>query len=214
MSVPFGQRFCLSRLLLGVECVGLQIVTYPHPTLRHDSKAIKRVDSDLRAIVREMFELMYEARGVGLAANQVGLPIRLFVANLESDADASEELVFINPVISRPKGSEESDEGCLSLPDLYGPVKRPKNVRINAYGLDGREIVSDLEGLFSRVAQHETDHLDGVLFVDRMSETARAEAEETLGEFEADFLSKRSTGEIDEDETIAARLAEWEARYC
>ncbi len=192
----------------------MQIVTFPHPTLRHVSKPIKRVDSRLREIVDEMFRLMYEARGVGLAANQVDLPIRLFVANLESDPQEGEELVFINPVISRPKGSEEADEGCLSLPDLYGPVKRPKNVRINAYSLDGSEIVADLEGLFARVVQHETDHLDGVLFVDRMSETARAEVDDVLDEFEADFRSRRSTGEIADDLAIAKRLAEWEARYC
>ena len=97
----------------------MEIVTYPHPTLRHESKPVKRVDAELREIVQEMFHLMYEARGVGLAANQVDLPLRLFVLNLESDPDKSEEFVFINPVISKPKGSEEKEEGCLSLPELW-----------------------------------------------------------------------------------------------
>lgn len=192
----------------------LHIVSYPHPTLRHESKPIKRVDSELRDVVREMFDLMYEARGVGLAANQVDLPIRLFVVNLAADPNEGEELVFINPVISRPKGSDEAEEGCLSLPELYGPVKRPKQVRLNAYGLDGQEIQADVEGLFARVVQHESDHLDGVLFTDRMSETARLDVEDALAEFEADFHSRRATGEIDSDEAIAARLADWEARYC
>lgn len=192
----------------------LEIVTYPHPTLRHKSKPIKRVDAELRSLIRQMFDLMYEARGVGLAANQVDLPLRVFVLNLDADPDKGEELVFINPVISRPKGSEEAEEGCLSLPELYGAVTRPKRVRINAFGLGGTEINADLEGLFARVVQHETDHLDGVLFVDRMAETAKLEAADTLDEFETDFASRRGTGGVPTDEEIAARLDEWDKRYC
>ena len=197
-----------------IETDTLQIVTYPYPTLRHSSKPVTRVDSKLRRVVAEMFDLMYEARGVGLAANQVDLPLRLFVVNLLSNREEGEELVFINPVISRPKGAEESDEGCLSLPELYGPVRRPKRVRINAYGLDGQEITLDTDELLARVVQHETDHLDGVLFVDRMSETARSEVSEALGEFETVYQSRRTTGEISDDASIAQRLAEWEAEYC
>jgi len=192
----------------------LEIVTYPHPTLRHISKPLKRVDAELQAIVREMFELMYAAKGVGLAANQVDLPIRLFVANLEADPDQGEEMVFINPVVSNPKGSEEGEEGCLSLPGLYGNVVRPKQVRVNAYNLQGEELRADIGGLFSRVVQHETDHLDGVLFIDRMSETAKIEVQEELDVFVTDFNSRRDTGGVPDDESIAARLKEWEAKFC
>lgn len=192
----------------------MQIVTYPHPTLRHKSKPIRRVDAELKAVVRGMFDLMYEAKGIGLAANQVGLPLRLFVANLEADPKTSEELVFINPVLSRPKASEQDDEGCLSFPDLHAPVTRPKRIHINAYGLDGQEIHADLDGMLSRVVQHEFDHLDGVLFIDRMSETTRADVQETLEELEADFRSRRGSGEIPDDEEIAETIAEWEKRYC
>jgi peptide deformylase len=192
----------------------LEIVTYPHPTLRHISKPLKRVDAELQAIVREMFELMYAAKGVGLAANQVDLPIRLFVANLEADPEQGEEMVFINPVVSNPKGSEEGEEGCLSIPSLYGNVVRPKQVRVNAYNLQGEEIRADIGGLFSRVVQHETDHLDGVLFIDRMSETAKIEVQEELDVFVTDFNSRRDTGGVPDDESIAARLKEWEAKYC
>lgn len=192
----------------------MQIVTYPHPTLRHKSLPIRRVDADLRKLVGTMFDLMYAARGVGLAANQVDLPIRLFIVNLEAKAGAGEELVFINPVISRAKGLEEKEEGCLSLPELYGPVKRPKQVRVNAYGLDGQEFQADLTGLFARVVQHELDHLDGVLFVDRMSETNRLEIIDELDEFETEFVSQRSAGGIPSDDVIAQRLAEWEQKYC
>jgi peptide deformylase len=191
----------------------LQIVHYPHPTLRYESKPVKRVDAELRSIVREMFELMYASNGIGLAANQVDLPLRLFVANLTADPDEGEELVFINPVISRPKGSEEREEGCLSFPELYGPVIRPKEVQISAYTLEGQEMRGAIDGMLARVVQHETDHLDGVLFTDRMSSTARAEVEPVLDEFETAFRSQRTTGEIPDDATIAAGLRDWEARY-
>lgn len=100
----------------------MKIITYPHPTLRRVAKPVRRVDAELKRIVREMFDLMYEAKGIGLAANQVDMPIRLFIVNLEAEAGKGEELVFINPVLSRPKGSDEAEEGCLSLPGLYGPV--------------------------------------------------------------------------------------------
>ncbi len=192
----------------------MQIVTYPHPALRYKSKPIKRVDAQLRAIAREMLDLMYEARGVGLAANQVDLPIRMFVVNLDAAPDKGEELVFINPVVSRPKGLEENEEGCLSLPEVYGPVKRPKRIHVTAYSLDGNEIHADLDGLFSRVVQHELDHLDGTLFVDRLSETHKLELQDALDDFEAEFASRRATGEIGSDAELAARRAEWESKYC
>lgn len=178
------------------------------------SKPIKRVDAELRDVVRRMFDLMYEARGVGLAANQVDLPLRLFVVNTECDPDEGEELVFVNPVLSKPKGGDEHEEGCLSLPQLYGPVRRPERIHVNAFGIDGREIDLDLDGFLARVVQHEADHLDGVLFIDRLSETARPEFADALDEFELEFVSRRKTGEIPDDATIARRLAEWERRYC
>lgn len=192
----------------------LKIITYPHPTLRRVSKPLRRVDADLRKKIRQMFDLMYAAKGIGLAANQVDMPLRLFVMNLEANPDAGEEMVFINPVVSLPRGgSEESEEGCLSLPGLYGPVTRPKQVRINAYSLDGQEIKKDVTGLFARCVQHEVDHLDGVLFPDRMSPYARADILEDLDEFEAEFKSRRDTGGIPNDEELAKQWAEWDAKY-
>lgn len=192
----------------------LQIVLHPHPTLRRICKPVRRVDAQLRDTVRRMFELMYEARGIGLAASQVDLPLRLFIVNVKGDPAEAEELVFINPVLSRPKGLEEAEEGCLSLPELYGPVTRPKRIRVNAFGVDGREIDMELDGLLARVVQHETDHLDGVMFTDRMSTTGRLAVAETLDEFETEFTSRRQLGEIPSDAEIEARLLEWEKRYC
>jgi peptide deformylase len=192
----------------------LQILTYPHPTLRRKSKPIRRVDAELREAIRAMFSLMYEAKGIGLAANQVDLPLRLFVVNLEAKPDAGEELVFINPVISLPRGgAEEAEEGCLSLPGVYGPVIRPRQVRINAYNLRGEEIAADVSGLMARCVQHELDHLDGVLFPDRMSPSARADIQEELEVFETEFQSRRGTGGAPSDEEIARQWLEWEGRY-
>lgn len=191
----------------------LRIVNYPHPTLKRPSKPLRRVDAELHKIVREMFDLMYEKehRGIGLAANQVDLPYRLFVVNLSSDPALKEqEFVFLNPVLSHPKGSAEAEEGCLSLPGVYAQVRRPEKIRINAFNLSGEEVTYELDDLFARVVQHETDHLDGVLFIDRLSPTARIDLKEKLSEFELDFSSRREVGEIPSDEQIFARLVELE----
>ena len=192
----------------------LRIITYPHPTLRYRSKPIQRVDAELRAIVARMFELMYEAKGIGLAANQVDLPLRLFVCNLTAQPNPEEERVFLNPVIRRPRGSEEGEEGCLSLPGLYAPVVRPARVHVQAYDLSGHLFDADVDGLLGRVIQHETDHLDGVLFIDRLTEMRKHDVAPALHEFELEFRSLREQGSIPSDDTILARLAEWESRYC
>jgi peptide deformylase len=189
----------------------LHIIQYPHPTLRRASKPLKRVDQELAAIVREMFELMYAAKGVGLAANQVDLPYRLFVINLQSDpAAADQEFVFINPVLANRKGNAEAEEGCLSLPGVYGDVKRSERVVLNAYDLAGQELTLELDGLFARAVQHEIDHLDGILFIDRLSPTGEMAIRDRLADFEAQFAGQRERGEIPDDATIARRLDELE----
>lgn len=193
----------------------LKIIEYPHPTLRHKSKPLKRVDAEIRAVVGEMFERMIEAKGVGLAANQVDLPYRLFVfAVVEEPDDKPQEGVFINPVISRPEGTDEAEEGCLSLPGLYAPVKRPAVITLSAYNLEGEEVNLELDGLFGRIVQHETDHLDGVLFIDRISPAAEADVRDELLEFQSQFEARRAAGEIPDDETITRRLAEIETEFC
>lgn len=189
----------------------LRILQYPHPALRHVSKPLKRVDAELHRIVREMFNLMYEADGIGLAANQVDLPYRLFVLNLKSDPNVvDEEFVFINPVLTDRKGMSEAEEGCLSLPGLYGQVKRPQRVTLNAYTLGGQEVTLELDGLFARAAQHEIDHLDGILFIDRLTPTGELAARDALHTFELQWQGGRERGELPDDATIAHRLAELE----
>lgn len=190
----------------------LEVVHYPHPTLRHVSQPVKRVDKQLRAWVAEMFDLMYEHEGVGLAANQVNLPYRLFVANPTGNSqEADVEQVYINPVLSKPKGQQEGNEGCLSLPGVHADVVRAKQIRIEAYDLSGNLLEFELEGFPARVVQHEVDHLDGVMFVDRLTETRAAEIGGLIEEFEIDYRSRLDTGETPSDEAVRQRLAELEA---
>jgi peptide deformylase len=188
----------------------MKVIRYPHPTLRHLSKPLKRIDAELHEIVRRMFELMYEHRGVGLAANQVDLPYRLFIVNLAGKSGEGEERVFINPVLTRPRGLAEAEEGCLSLPELYAQVKRAEKITLDAFDLQGQSVKLELDGLFARVAQHETDHIDGKLFIDRLSTTGELQVRNALRRFEEDFVARRGHGEIPADAEIAARLAELE----
>jgi peptide deformylase len=191
--------------------VPLEIIHYPHPTLRHPSKPLRRVDAELRKFVEEMFELMYEHEGVGLAANQVDLPYRLFIANPTGNRDEKEsEFVFINPVLSAGRGQEEDDEGCLSIPGVHAQVTRNKSIKVEAYDLEGKEIAIETEDLMARILQHETDHLDGTLFIDRLGPTQLAALRDKLEEFELVFQSRRETGEIAPTDQLAARLAELE----
>jgi peptide deformylase len=190
----------------------LQIVHFPHPALRHLSKPLRRVDAELVSMIQEMFELMYSHKGVGLAANQVNLPYRIFVANPEGDRQRKDkEYVFINPVLSQPKGSAEAEEGCLSIPGLYADVKRPERVTISAFNLQGDEVTMELDGLFGRIVQHETDHLDGRLFVDRLSPTSQMDVRPTLEEFSLVYTSRQERGEIPSDDEVRARLQALEA---
>jgi peptide deformylase len=191
----------------------LEVIFYPHPTLRYVSKPIKRVDSDLRRIADEMLDLMYESRGVGLAANQVDLPLRMFVANPTGEKGAGEEYVMLNPEVQRPKGSESAEEGCLSLPGLQGDVVRPKSVRVSAYDIKGNPFEATLEGFLARVFLHEIDHLDGTLFFDRMSDQAAADLQPGLEELELDFRSRQKLGSLPPDEELVERLSQWTDRY-
>lgn len=194
--------------------MSLEVIQYPHPTLRRVSRPIKRVDAELRKIVAEMFNLMYAHEGVGLAANQVNLPIRLFVANEAGDpASRDTEFVFINPVLRKGKGTAEDSEGCLSIPDLRAPVTRNATIEVEAYDLDGNLIRAEAKDLMARILQHETDHLDGKLFIDRLSPTEFAAVKDKLYEFELAFQSRRETGELPTDEAIAAHWADVEQKY-
>ena len=190
----------------------LSIIHHPHPSLRYKSRPVVRVDKELQAVAAQMLDLMYDAQGVGLAANQVDLPLRLFVANPAGVRGEGQELVLINPVLDRPKGNQSDREGCLSLPGVYGQVKRPKSVRLRAYTIDGGEIDQVFDGFLARVIQHEVDHLDGMMFFDRMGPEAVREIQHDLLEFDVAYKSRQDAGEY-EDSVVKASRTDWLARY-
>ena len=189
----------------------MRIVKYPHPTLLHKSRELKRVDAELRKAIAEMFELMYQNRGIGLAANQVDLPYRFFILNVTGEASAKDqERVLINPTILKQSGNVEAEEGCLSFPEIYAPVRRSERIVAVAYDLAGEEQQYQVDGLLARVIQHEYDHLDGKLFIDRLSPSHLLNIKDDLAALEAEFAGERQRGVIPDDRQIAARLAELE----
>ena len=187
----------------------MEIVKYGHPALRWKSTPVTRISAELKDLIREMFELMYAANGIGLAANQVALPYRLFVVNVTADPkEKDEEFVFLNPEIVKRKGVVEGEEGCLSLPEVYGDVRRSEEIVVEAFDLSGEGFEMSLKELPARVIQHETDHLDGVLFPDHMSETARSEIDVQLEDFYRQFRSQQAAGEVPGDEELKKQLEE------
>lgn len=150
----------------------LDIRVLGDPILREETKAVTEITDELRVLARNMFETMYVAKGIGLAAPQVGRTEQMAVVDVEDNP-----IVIINPEIVETRGKTvKGEEGCLSIPDVYGDVERPEWVRVRATGLDGKEFEVDAEGLFARCLQHEIDHLHGKLFLDYLSVLRRRSA--------------------------------------
>jgi peptide deformylase len=150
------------------------VITAPDPRLRQVSKPVEKVDDELRALMDDMLETMYDAPGIGLAAIQVGVPLRVIVMDLAGEDAEPEPRYFINPEILDP--SEETsvyEEGCLSVPEYYDEVERPARCRVKYLDYNGKEQVLDAEGLLATCIQHEIDHLEGVLFIDHLSRLKR-----------------------------------------
>lgn len=161
----------------------LRILSYPDPRLRQRAAPVERIDEPVRAVARRMVELMGEAEGVGLAAPQVGLAWRMFVAN--PAGEPGEAQVFINPVLREPsRETEPHAEGCLSLPQVTGQITRPVGITIEAVDEQGEPVKRTAEGLEARVWQHEYDHLEGVLIIDRMPPADRRANKRLLRELE------------------------------
>jgi peptide deformylase len=191
----------------------MKIVHYPHPSLRHPAKPVPGIDNSLRRVVAELFRLMYENKGLGLAAPQIGLPFQLFVMNLKGDAAQPElERVYINPVISDKKGSVEGEEGCLSFPGLFQKVRRARSIRVRAYDQHGGVIDRELSDLEARVVQHETDHLHGRLFIDYFGAIQKLASRNELAVFESDFKKAQEKGELPFTKALQRQLKELEAR--
>ncbi len=191
-----------------------KIVHYPHPALRHKAKPVKAIDKDLHLQIGEMKELMYLAKGLGLAAPQVALPFQLLVMNVTGDPNKPEcEEVFLNPRIVERKGWMEDEEGCLSFPGLYQDVRRAKTIKVQAYNLKGELVEKTASDLESRAWQHEIDHLNGILFIDMMGPLAKFAAKPSVKTFEKTFRTAQEKGEIPPDVDIEKLLAALESLH-
>ena len=155
-----------------------EILTVPHPVLKQVSTPVEAVDDELRALMDDMLETMYDAPGIGLAAVQIGVPKRIIVMDLSrGDEEPKAPRYFINPEITWK--SEETlpyEEGCLSVPEIYDEVERPARVKLRYLDYNGNAVEEDAEGLFAVCIQHEMDHLEGVLFIDHLSRLKRDRA--------------------------------------
>jgi len=157
------------------------LTIYPDPLLRRPARPVEAFDEELAAIVAGMFERMYASKGVGLAAPQVGLKKRILVLN--ATGERADEIVLVNPSIVERFGSATTfEEGCLSFPGIYAEVQRPESCRVQAFRPDGSALEETYSGFPSRIIQHEFDHLEGVLLVDRMSPADRLKNKAALEE--------------------------------
>ncbi len=157
----------------------LPILSYPDPRLRTIAQPVKEVNAEIKTLIADMLETMYDAKGIGLAATQVDRHIQLIVMDLSENGDNPR--VFINPKVT-PLTEEEKpyEEGCLSVPMVYDSIDRPSKVRIEAIDGEGNEFVEETDGLLAVCIQHEMDHLNGVLFVDYLSSLKQARAREKV----------------------------------
>jgi peptide deformylase len=190
----------------------MKIVHYPHPSLRHPGRPLTAIDKKVRLQVGAMLELLYEAKGLGLAAPQVCLPYQVLVMNPSADPEQrDQEGVYINPVILEHKGSVEGEEGCLSFPGLYRKVRRAKTVKVRAYDLKGEPFETIASELKGRVLQHEIDHLQGILFIDKIGAVAKLSVRGPIQEFEREYKKAQERGEIPPDQEIEQLLLTLEA---
>ncbi len=150
------------------------ILILPDKRLRLVSEPVKKIDAEVKKLVEDMFETMYDAPGIGLAAIQVGVPQRIVTMDLSKKDDDKEQRVFINPqVVWSSDEKNVHEEGCLSIPEFYEEVERPAQVRVKYLDLDGKEQEIEANGLLATCLQHEIDHLNGVLFIDHISKLKR-----------------------------------------
>jgi peptide deformylase len=175
----------------------LKIVNYPHPALRAKARPVASLDKDVVAAANGMLELMYRHEGLGLAAQQVALDYQLLVINFKGDpAQKDQEVVAINPVITDAKGAVKDREGCLSFPGLFQDIRRMKTVTVRYYDLAGKENEMTCSDLAARIWQHEIDHLNGVLFIDKMGPLARLGSRKDIDSLIAEFEDARKKGTI------------------
>lgn len=164
----------------------MELKKYPEPCLFEPAEEIGEPDDEVRELAASMFEIMYASRGIGLAAPQVGVSRRLIVINLGAAPGQGDEIALVNPeFVERSRDVVEDEEGCLSLPGLTGVVPRWRSVVVQGLDLKGGEVEIRADGLLARVLQHETDHLEGVLFIDKLGPVDRAAVKPKLREMKA-----------------------------
>ena len=146
----------------GMTLAVYQIVTYPEPVLREKAKEITKITPNIQRLIENMADTMYASGGIGLAAPQIGISKRAVVVDLGDGL-----IVLINPEITKSEGRERGKEGCLSFPDIWGEVERAVSVKVRGFNLKGEEVFISAEGFLARAFQHEIDHLDGIVFIDR-----------------------------------------------
>ena len=156
----------------------LQILHYPDSRLRTKAKPVDVVDEGIRRLIDDLLETMYDAPGIGLAATQVNVHKRVLVVDVSENRD--EPHAFVNPVIELAEGTQEREEGCLSVPGFFEPVQRAENIRVAALDKEGNPFTLEAEGLLAVCIQHECDHLDGKLFVDYLSGLKRQRIKKKL----------------------------------
>ena len=164
----------------------LTVLHYPDPNLRKIAMPIESIDADIRRLAQDMLETMYDERGIGLAATQVNIQKRLIVMDLSEEKNAP--LILVNPEITAAEGSEESQEGCLSVPGYYEKVTRSEKICYRYLGIDGQIVEDKADGLLSVCIQHEIDHLDGKLFIDYISPLKRQMLQKKLKKQEKQSL--------------------------
>ncbi|MDO5308002.1 MAG: peptide deformylase [Planctomycetia bacterium] len=188
----------------------MRIVKYPHPILRYKCKPLRKIDQTIRDIVQEMFDLMYETQGVGLAANQVDLPYQLIVINPTGDAQQKDkEVVLINPIILKLRGNEEGEEGCLSFPDMRLIVPRARECKFQAIDLKGQVVNYHWKGFDARIVQHETDHLSGVSFFQH-AVASNGDLETQLLKLQVKFKEDLKNGLEPTEEQFLESVKKWE----
>jgi len=177
--------------LESVNIAGLKVIYWPDPRLKKKSEPVGVFDERLRELAARMLDLMREYKGVGLAAPQVGLNIRLFVINPTGKSE--DDKVYVNPILSDPAGeNEEKEEGCLSIPEIEVNITRPTILKMQAQDVSGQPFEQAADGFVSRIWQHENDHLDGRLIIDRMTPVAKMTHRKQLKKLEDDYLQEQA----------------------
>ncbi len=166
----------------------LPISIYGSKVLRKKATDVTSVTAPLKKLAQDMLETMYDSNGIGLAAPQVGKSLRLIVVDIAGEEEPKNPMVLFNPVVKNPLSVATAEEGCLSVPGIWAEVERPEKITVHALDINGKPLVlKNIDGLLARCIQHEIDHLNGVLFVDKISDTAR-----TLNDVKLKKLSKES----------------------